>query len=83
MEYYLKQLTSLIPIDKEKFTSEYPFIALHRAMQVLGAFAYLSIAKKRHHFRKYIPTAIKRLKKLLNLDIFSPYKNLRKVVKKI
>jgi len=83
MEYYLGQLESLIPIDKEKFLSEYPFIALHRAMQVLGAFAYLSMVKKRLHFKKYIPPAIKNLKKLCNLDTFSPYKNLRKVVEGI
>jgi len=83
MEYYLKQLTPLIPIDKENFFSEYSFIALHRNMQILGAFGYLSIVKKRHHFTKYIPSAIKSLKKLCNLDIFSPYKNLRKVVEEI
>jgi len=83
MEYYLGQLESLIPIDKEKFLSEYPFIALHRAMQVLGAFAYLSMVKKKLHFKKYIPPAIKNLKKLCNLDTFSPYKNLRKVVEGI
>lgn len=83
MEYYLEQLAPLIPLDKEKFLSEYSYIALHRNMQILGAFAYLSTAKKRYHFKKYIPPAIKSLKKLLNLDIFSPYKNLRKVVEEI
>jgi aminoglycoside/choline kinase family phosphotransferase len=83
IEYYLKQLTTLIPIDKEKFLSEYPFIALHRNLQILGAFGYLTTVKKRHHFKKYIPTAIKGLKDLLNLDIFSPYKNLKKVVKNL
>ena len=83
MEYYLKQLTSLIPIDKEDFISEYPFIALHRAMQVLGAYAHLSTVKQKPHFKKYIPPAIKSLKKLCNLDIFSSYKNLRKVVENL
>ena len=83
MEYYLKQLATLIPIDKEKFLSEYPFLALHRNMQILGAFGHLSTVKKRHHFKKYIPTATQGLKDLLNLDIFSPYKNLKKVVENL
>jgi len=83
MKYYLKRLSSFTPIDKERFQSEYPLIALHRNMQILGAFAHLSIAKKRHHFKKYIPATIKSLKKLCNLDIFSPYKNLKKVVERL
>ncbi len=83
MEYYLKQLASHISVDKELFTSEYPFIALHRAMQILGAFGYLSTVKRRDHFKEFIPSAIKNLKKLLNLDIFHPYKNLRKIVENI
>ena len=83
MEYYLTQLERLIPIDKENFVAEYPIIALHRAMQILGAFGYLSTVKRRYHFKEYIPSAIKNLKKLLNLDMFSPYKNLRKAVEKI
>jgi len=83
MEYYLKQLRLLVSLDEEKFLSEYPFIALHRNMQILAAFAYLSKVKKKYHFTKYIPTAIKSLKKLCNLEIFSSYKNLRKLVEEI
>ncbi len=83
MEYYLKQLATIISIDKEKFLAEYPFVALHRNMQILGAFGYLSTVKKRHHFKNYIPTAIKSLKHLLNLDIFSHYKSLKKVVENL
>ena len=83
MEYYLKQLASHMSVDKERFLSEYPIVALHRAMQILGAFGYLSTVKRRYHFKEFIPSAIKNLKKLLNLDIFSPYKNLRKVVEEL
>jgi len=79
-EYYLTQLSLLLPLDREKFLLEYPVIALHRNMQILGAFAYLSTVKKRDHFKQYIKPAIKSLKNLVNLDIFSPYKNLRKVI---
>jgi aminoglycoside/choline kinase family phosphotransferase len=80
LEYYLEQLGKLITIDKKQFLSDYTVIALHRNMQVLGAFAYLSKIKQRRHFIQYIPPAVKNVKKLLNLDIFSPYKKMRKVV---
>lgn len=83
MEYYLTQLATLIPIDKKKFLSEYHFIALHRNMQILGAFGHLSTVKKRYHFKQYIPTATKSLKDLLNLRVFSPYKNLKKVIENL
>lgn len=83
MEYYLKQLSTLIPIDKERFLSEYYFIALHRNMQILGAFGHLSTVKKRYHFEQYIPAATKSLKELLNLHVFSPYKNLKKVIENL
>ena len=80
MDYYLTQLSALIPIDKNMFLADYPLIALHRNMQILGAFAYLSGVKKKQAFTQYIAPAIKSLKTLCNLDIFSPYKNMRKVV---
>ena len=80
MEYYLIQLGKLIKVDTKQFLLDYTVIALHRNMQVLGAFAYLSMVKQRKHFTRFIPPALKSLKKLLNLDIFSPYKNVRKVV---
>lgn len=80
MEYYLRRLASFISIDKEKFLLEYPFVALHRSMQMLGAFAFLSTVKGKNHFRPYIPPAVSNLKRLLMLDCFIPYKGLRKVV---
>lgn len=83
MEYYLKRLATLIPIDQDRFFSDYHVIALHRNMQILGAFGYLSAVKKGHHFKRYIPTATNSLKELLNLHQFSPYKNLKRVVENL
>lgn len=82
-DYYLKALSRLIPLDEKKFLSDYPVIALHRNMQILGAFGHLSTVKKRKQFAQYIPTAIKSLKKLLNLAIVAPYEHLRKTVENL
>ena len=82
-DYYLKTLSSLIPLDEKQFLSDYPVIALHRNMQILGAFGHLSTVKKRKQFAQYIPTAIKSLKKLVNLAIVAPYEHLRKTVENL
>lgn len=82
-DYYLKTLSSLIPLDEKQFLSDYPVIALHRNMQILGAFGHLSTVKKRKQFAQYIPTAIKSLKKLVNLAIVAPYENLRTTVENL
>ncbi len=80
IDYYLTCLGSHLPVNKETFLSVYPFVAIHRAMQILGAFGNLSTVKKRAHFIQYIHAAIKNLQNLCNLAIFAPYKNLKKVV---
>ena len=82
-DYYLKTISSLTPLDEKQFLSDYPVIALHRNMQMLGAFGHLSTVKRRKQFAQYIPTAINSLKKLVNLAIVAPYKNLRKTVENL
>ena len=82
-DYYLKTLSTLTPLDEKQFLSDYPVVALHRNMQILGAFGHLSTVKKRKQFAHYIPSAIKSLKKLVNLAIVAPYENLRKTVENL
>lgn len=78
--HYLEALSGLIPLDEKQFLSDYPLVAIHRNMQILGAFGHLSTAKQKKQFAHYIPAAIKSLKKLLNLAIVAPYENLRRTV---
>ncbi len=62
-------IKSYLAMFRERFTSEaenfqviYPYLALQRNMQILGAFAHLSLAKGKKEFEAYIPPAVKRLK---------------------
>ena len=62
-------IETYLAMFRERFTSEvenlqfiYPYLALQRNMQILGAFAHLSIAKGKKEFEAYIPPALKRLK---------------------
>ncbi len=81
--YYLEQLSHFIPLDQEKFLQEYPYVAVHRIMQMLGAFGFLSTVKKKLYFSDYIPAAVVNLKQILGLDQFAPYQNLRRMVQRL
>ncbi|MBN1255025.1 MAG: phosphotransferase [Deltaproteobacteria bacterium] len=80
LEYYLGHIQERIPIDPREFRTLYPFVAIHRAMQVLGAFAFLTKAKGLCFFQSYIPPALRGLRTLLGDTCFDPYKKLRRVV---
>jgi aminoglycoside/choline kinase family phosphotransferase len=80
MAYYLLKIDKLIPLDPKTFERYYPFIALHRAMQILGAFAFLTKAKGLGFFQPYIPAAVRNLRTLLGAKQFDPYKRLKRVV---
>lgn len=80
LHYYLEQLNRLIPVDTADFLDDYDFIALHRNMQILGAFACLCMVKGKKEFSSYIPAALRSLKNLLARNTFAPYEKLRIIV---
>ncbi len=83
MDYYLDQVRKLVPVTSTIFMKEYPVIALHRNMQMLGAFAYLCQVKGKTYFASYMPAALNSLNHLLKNALFSPYCELRKVVEQL
>ncbi|MDY6855650.1 MAG: phosphotransferase [Thermodesulfobacteriota bacterium] len=78
--YYLDRAGKLTDVDKALFLSEYPVIAIHRIMQMLGAFGFLSTVEKKQSFETYIPTAVNNLKQMMQLDTFSHYRRLKELV---
>ena len=80
LAYYMGRIQDHITLDYQKFRDEYPLIALHRTMQILGAFAFLGQARGREYFRAYIPPAVKSLRALLGDQLFAPYTKLKRVV---
>lgn len=80
LSYYLGRIQERIPLDPHEFQEEYLLVALHRNMQILGAFAFLSQARGREYFRAYIPPAVKSLRALLGNKLFVPYNKLKHVV---
>lgn len=78
--YYLACIQEREIVDPKGFQEQYPFVALHRAMQILGAFAFLTKAKGLAFFRPYIPPALQVLRTLLKERCFTSYKKLKRVV---
>jgi len=83
LDFYLEQLGKLMPVDRSTFLNDYRIIAVHRNMQMLGAFAFLSLVKGKTYFTAYMPAAVKSLKKLLKHPLFSSYRTLKKLVGKL
>jgi aminoglycoside/choline kinase family phosphotransferase len=50
----------------ESFKRYFPYIALMRNLQVLGAYSFLSLRQGKTYFEKYIPVALKSLEYLLD-----------------
>jgi aminoglycoside/choline kinase family phosphotransferase len=80
LSYYVGRIQKRMPLDPKEFREEYLLVALHRNMQILGAFAFLNQARGRDYFRAYIPPAVKNLRALLRDKLFVPYNKLRHVV---
>ncbi len=86
LEYYIALAEELIAgFDKEIFRKSIPVLRLQRHMQCLGAYGFLSIVKKKRHFLKYIPEALRLLRKdieSLKDDFKSLYELINSIVAK-
>lgn len=79
-ETYLRSLQRQRQINEEDFRHHFWYIALQRALQVLGAFGFLTRVKKKSFFEPYIPVAVKNLKNILDREIFVSFQKLRQIV---
>ena len=65
---YLTLLAERLPEEVDAFCASYPYLAIQRNLQILGAFSFLSRVGNKKHFEKYIPPALASLDALL-LDL--------------
>lgn len=65
---YLGLFAERFPEEVDSFHTSYPYLALQRNLQILGAFSFLSRVGKKKQFEKYIPPALASLEALL-LDL--------------
>ncbi|ACN15564.1 two-component fusion protein (glucose-1-phosphate adenylyltransferase/aminoglycoside phosphotransferase) [Desulforapulum autotrophicum HRM2] len=63
MDYCITALSSTMAINRASFVSSYRHCCITRNFQILGAFSYLGMVKKKKRFLQYIPLAVSTLKK--------------------
>ena len=80
-EHYLALIKEHNAAWTESIKKYYPYLAMQRNLQILGAFSYLTRIVKKPYFETYIPAALRRLMGLLhdvNDPELSPLSNLLK-----
>jgi aminoglycoside/choline kinase family phosphotransferase len=63
--YYVETLERRLPGISAAFARYYPYLALQRNLQILGAFAYLSKVQGKKQFIDYVQPALASLRRLL------------------
>jgi aminoglycoside/choline kinase family phosphotransferase len=64
-DYYLTRAERWLPGFSESFSRYYPYLAIQRNLQILGAFSYLGNIQGKKWFLDYIPPALQYLEGLL------------------
>ncbi len=77
---YLDELQAISLVDVAKTRTSYPYLAVQRNLQIVGAFAFLSGKKKKSFFRPFILPALISLHNRLALPMFDGYPVIRKTV---
>lgn len=82
LEFYLDTLLVSVDLSREQLIHEYSLLALHRNMQIVGAFAFLSEQRGKVFFRQFLHPALSSLQRLMVQPQFAEYAVLRKCVKR-
>ncbi|MBW1990843.1 MAG: phosphotransferase [Deltaproteobacteria bacterium] len=82
LAFYLDELQTRVSVDAQVFMEAYYHLALCRNLQVLGAYAYLTKAKGKEYFARFIPVAVKSLRRRLK-ERPGEFPRLEKVVEKL
>ena len=64
-EAYLEVLSRQQPRHVASFERSFPYLAVQRNLQILGAFSFLSRVRGKTYFEHYIPAALQSLQRLL------------------
>jgi aminoglycoside/choline kinase family phosphotransferase len=82
-DYYLTLIERRLPGISLSFSRHYPYLAIQRNLQILGAFSYLGGVQGKRWFFDYIPPALQSLERLLEECDDPDLHQLRTLVKEI
>ena len=77
---YISEMESYPEVDVERIRRSFPFLAVQRNLQIIGAFSYLSGKMQKPFFRPYILPSLLALDNRLGERVFQQYVVLRKTV---
>jgi N-acetylmuramate 1-kinase len=66
LDFYVQILTEHDPGLADGFLRHYPYLAIQRNLQILGAFGFLTKVRGKAYFEAYIPAAVRSLNHLLD-----------------
>jgi aminoglycoside/choline kinase family phosphotransferase len=66
LNFYIQTLKEHDPVLADGFLRHYPYLAIQRNLQILGAFGFLTKVRGKSYFEAYIPAAVGSLNHLLD-----------------
>ena len=77
-DLYLEEMASYSSIDARRIRASYPYLAIQRNLQIIGAFSYLSGQKRKSFFQPFLIPSLIMLQNRLSAPIFDVFPLLRK-----
>ena len=78
LDYYLRNLRKRNGLDVNRVKMSYPYLALQRNLQIIGAFAFLSGKKRKQFFSQFLMPSLIMLQNRLADPVFDDFPVLRK-----
>ena len=78
-DFYIKEIDRYPELSREKVVRSFPFLALQRNLQIIGAFSFLSKRMGKRFFETYLTPSLVMLSNRLQENCFAPYRVLRKM----
>lgn len=80
-DFYLENIEKQKIVQRDHFKQEYLLLALHRNLQIIGAFSFLSEQGGKTFFRQFLRPAIESLQVLTEHEFFKGYPVLKNCAK--
>ncbi len=80
LDYYVELAEQQWNINGVRLKNYYPYLALQRNLQIIGAFSFLGYQRNKHFFRQFLYPSLLMLENRLTATCFDSFPQLRSVV---